>query len=107
MRLGWYKKLVQTIVYLPHFLHWVIIGGLILLIFSQQKGIVNHFVAGWSGKPFPFLYNETSWMTIFVASGIWKSAVSGAVRASVRAYANRPSRRGKRCSTNRRWAATA
>lgn len=70
----WFKRIVQTVVYLPHFLHWVIIGGLIILIFSQEKGIVNHWLAPLLGSAFPFLYNPTSWITIFVGSGIWKSA---------------------------------
>jgi putative aldouronate transport system permease protein len=70
----WFKKLVQTLVYLPHFLNWVIIGGIIALVFAQEKGVLNHFVTQWSETPYPFLYKEHSWIAIFVGSGIWKEA---------------------------------
>jgi putative aldouronate transport system permease protein len=70
----WFKRIVQTIVYLPHFLNWVIIGGIIILIFAQQNGIINHFVTSWTGEPYPFLYKEHAWVAIFVSSGIWKEA---------------------------------
>ncbi|MFC6549235.1 ABC transporter permease [Cohnella cellulosilytica] len=70
----WFKKLVQTLVYLPHFLHWVTVGGIIALIFAQEKGVLNYFITGWTGEAYPFLYKEHSWMAIFVGSGIWKEA---------------------------------
>lgn len=70
----WFKKIVQTLIYLPHFLNWVIIGGIIALIFAQEKGVLNHFVTQWSETAYPFLYRENSWIAIFVSSGIWKEA---------------------------------
>ncbi|PYI54281.1 ABC transporter permease [Paenibacillus flagellatus] len=79
VRRRWFKQWVQTLVYLPHFLNWVIVGGIVITIFSQQSGIVNHWVEKWTGEAFPFLYNETSWVAIFIGSGIWKGAGWGAI----------------------------
>ena len=76
---GWYKKAVQTIIYLPHFFSWVIIGGIIISIFSQESGIVNQFVRRFTGEPYPFLYRHGSWITIFITSGIWKGAGFGTI----------------------------
>lgn len=76
---AWFKKSVQTLVFLPHFLSWVIVGGIVVTVFSQQSGIVNHWIAHWFGQPFPFLYNETSWVAIFISSGIWKEAGFSAI----------------------------
>ncbi|MEK3914268.1 ABC transporter permease subunit [Paenibacillus sp. FSL H7-0331] len=74
-----FKRVIQTIVYLPHFLNWVIVGGLIVLIFSQQSGTLNQWIERFTGSSYPFLYNEASWITIFVGSGIWKGAGWGAI----------------------------
>lgn len=75
----WFKKAVQTILYLPHFLSWVIVGGIVATLFSQETGLVNHIVRSIGNEPYPFLYNETSWLTIFLSAGIWKEAGFGAI----------------------------
>jgi putative aldouronate transport system permease protein len=79
VRKTWFKKTVQTIVYLPHFFSWVIIGGIVLSIFSQETGIVNSFVKAIRGEPYPFLYKPGSWIRIFIASGVWKEAGFGTI----------------------------
>jgi putative aldouronate transport system permease protein len=79
IRSSWFKKSVQTAVFLPHFLNWVIVGGIVITIFAQENGIVNHFVKLISGDSYPFLYKAGSWITIFVGAGIWKGAGWGAI----------------------------
>jgi putative aldouronate transport system permease protein len=76
---NWYKKAIQTIIYLPHFFSWVIIGGIVISIFSQERGIVNYFIKLITGEPYPFLYKPVSWVTIFISSGIWKGAGFGTI----------------------------
>ncbi|MFC0332276.1 ABC transporter permease [Paenibacillus sepulcri] len=75
----WFKKTVQTAVFVPHFLNWVIVGQIVITIFSQQTGIVNTVVEALFGEPYAFLYNEGSWISIFVGAGIWKGAGWGAI----------------------------
>jgi len=79
VRKAWFKKSVQTLVYLPHFLNWVIVGGIVVTLFAQQAGTVNMLIERLTGTNFPFLYNEFSWVSIYVFSGIWKSAGWGAI----------------------------
>ncbi|MDF2648159.1 MAG: transporter permease subunit [Paenibacillus sp.] len=67
-----FKRVTQTIVYLPHFFNWVIIGGMVLTIFSMESGIVNRIVEMLTGNVVPYLYQPSSWVAIFIASGIWK-----------------------------------
>lgn len=74
VRKAWFKKWVQTLVYLPHFLNWVIVGGLIVMVFAQETGIVNHAVKAITGDAYPFLYKHFSWISIYVGSAIWKGA---------------------------------
>ncbi|WP_420901658.1 ABC transporter permease [Paenibacillus whitsoniae] len=79
VRKMWFKRIVQTFVYLPHFLNWVIIGGIVVTIFSQSTGAINHVLDSLFGFTYPFLYKDVSWITIFLTSGIWKEAGWGAI----------------------------
>ncbi len=75
----WFKRSVQTLIYLPHFFSWVIIGGIVVTIFSQQNGIVHDLFQKLTGISFPFLYHPGSWIAIFLGSGIWKEAGFAAI----------------------------
>lgn len=72
VRKSWYKRTIQTIVYLPHFFSWVIIGGFVVTLFATESGTVNHILKDWTGKSFPFLFSPGSWIGIYLGSGIWK-----------------------------------
>ncbi|CAH0122321.1 hypothetical protein PAE9249_04870 [Paenibacillus sp. CECT 9249] len=78
VRKSWFKRSVQTLVYLPHFLSWVIVSGMVVTIFATE-GVINGILGHWLGEPFSFLYREGSWLAIFVGSGIWKGAGWGAI----------------------------
>ncbi|RTE10614.1 MULTISPECIES: ABC transporter permease [Paenibacillus] len=68
----WFRRIVQTILYMPHFFSWVIVGGLIISILSIESGTINNWIKLAGGEPFPFLYNTKSWIGVFIASGVWK-----------------------------------
>lgn len=74
-----FKKSVQTMVYLPHFLSWVAVGGLVFTIFAQEDGIVNNMLQALGGKAYPFLYHVGSWIAIFLGAGIWKETGFAAI----------------------------
>lgn len=66
------KRLSQTLVYLPHFLSWVILGGILIDVLSIQGGIVNRFL-GWFGiEPIFFLANGNWFRFTLVVSDTWK-----------------------------------
>lgn len=76
----WFKTSVQTLIYLPYFLSWVIVAGMIVTIFGQGNGsIINHYIKMLTGNTIPFLNTEKSWIMIFVGSGIWKDAGFNAI----------------------------
>lgn len=73
LRNGKYKKLVQNVTYLPHFLSAVVIVSIIQLLLSPDNGIVNHFLNA-IGKPSQdFMINPGYFQHIFVWSGIWEN----------------------------------
>ncbi|RAV10938.1 ABC transporter permease [Paenibacillus contaminans] len=79
LRKLWFKRVVQTLVYLPHFFSWVIVGGIVLTLFAQESGIVNHLMKGVTGEAYPFLYKSGSWIAIFLGAGVWKEAGFAAI----------------------------
>ncbi|WP_127586833.1 ABC transporter permease [Paenibacillus koleovorans] len=79
VRRSFFKKAVQTLVYLPHFLNWVIVGSFVVLIFAQEHGIMSSISKALTGESYPFLYEKSSWLTIFLGAGIWKEAGFSAI----------------------------
>ncbi|NIK78074.1 putative aldouronate transport system permease protein [Paenibacillus castaneae] len=67
-----FKKTVQTLVYLPHFLSWVILGGILTDLLSSS-GLINSWVEKLNhGKPILFLADGDWFRIIVVISDIWK-----------------------------------
>jgi putative aldouronate transport system permease protein len=67
-----YRRSIQTIVYLPHFLSWVILSGLLLDILSLH-GIVNQLLGLFGADPISFLGNKTVFPYTLVVTDVWKS----------------------------------
>ncbi len=67
-----FKRFVQTFVYLPHFLSWVILGGILLDMLSTDGGLVNQAL-GWFGiEPIFFLGNGDWFRFTVIVSDVWK-----------------------------------
>lgn len=68
-----FKKTVQTIAYMPHFLSWVIIYGLALQLFPPTNGLVNMLITSLGGEPIHFLDDAKNWVGTYIFLGIWQS----------------------------------
>jgi putative aldouronate transport system permease protein len=66
------KRTIQTIVYLPHFLSWVILSGILLDVLSLKDGIVNQFLGIFGVKPIFFLGEPAIFPYVIVISDVWK-----------------------------------
>jgi len=71
IRKSWFKRTVQTISYLPHFISIVIIAGMIT-DFTARDGLINQFITMFGGEAIPFLQKAEWFRTIYVGSGIWQ-----------------------------------
>lgn len=78
VRYSLYKRLVQTVVYLPHFVSWVIIVG-ITFIFFGPSGVINHYTAQWMDQNVPFLMSSEWFRPLIVMQQIWKDAGWGTI----------------------------
>jgi len=74
-----FKRTVQTVIYLPHFLSWIIMAGILIDILSPSDGIVNRALALVGIKPIFFLgdYKIFPWTMVF--SDVWKSFGFGTI----------------------------
>jgi putative aldouronate transport system permease protein len=72
VRRSWFKRWVQTIIYLPHFFSWVIVSGIVLSLFATDYGSINKVLKLFNIEPITFLYESKSWVSIFIGSGVWK-----------------------------------
>lgn len=79
VRRMWFKRSIQTLIYLPHFFSWVIISGFVFTIFNQETGIVNHVIERITGETYAFLYHNFSWWSIFIGSALWKETGFSAI----------------------------
>lgn len=69
----WFKKSVQTISYLPHFLSWVVLAGMVIEFLSPSRGPINMLLA-WLGADAVFFMSEPSWFrSILVSTDIWRN----------------------------------
>ncbi|MCM3781501.1 ABC transporter permease subunit [Neobacillus mesonae] len=79
IRSAWFKKISQTILYIPHFISWVIIGGIVYQLFGNQSGMVNGVLISMGLDPIPFLTEKNSWLVTYLFTGVWQSAGWGTI----------------------------
>ena len=72
VRIGWFKQGVQTVTYLPHFLSWVIVFGVLQVLLGTPNGLINQPLVAAGGNPINFLADPNWFRTVLVASGMWK-----------------------------------
>ncbi|WP_407944349.1 ABC transporter permease [Ornithinibacillus californiensis] len=79
LRNQYYKRFIQSIVYLPHFLSWVVVVG-ITVIFLRSEGLVNGFLDSAFGMdPIPFLTDPNLFKPLIVLQVIWKESGWGTI----------------------------
>lgn len=74
-----FKKVVQTLSYLPHFLSWVVLAGIFMEVFSPTRGIVNLVITSLGGKAI-FFFGDPEWFrTLLVSTDVWKGVGWGSI----------------------------
>lgn len=71
MRFAKWRRLFQTVSYLPHFVSWVVVYGLMYNFFSEN-GLINAILQSLFGDTVPFLSSTEYFRTMFVGSALWK-----------------------------------
>lgn len=74
-----YKKIVQTVIYAPHFISTVVLVGIISLFFSPSSGIVNFIIQWLGGTPIHFMGQASWFRPLYIGSDIWQNAGWGSI----------------------------
>lgn len=74
-----FKRLVQTITYLPYFLSWVIIYGILYNMFNVSYGAVNEIIKSMGGEPIAFLSEIKYFYPMVILSSIWQGVGFGTI----------------------------
>lgn len=79
MKDGVFKRVTQSISYLPHFLSWVVIAAIFFFVLSPSNGIVNRIIVALGGKSIYFM-NDPKWFrVVLIVSSIWQSVGWGSI----------------------------
>jgi putative aldouronate transport system permease protein len=79
LRNKYFKRFTQTIVYLPHFISWVIFAGIIMIFLSPVDGIVNYVTGFFGVKPISFLGEPAYFRSILVFTDVYKEIGWGTI----------------------------
>ena len=79
LRSSTYKRVVQTVVYFPYFLSWLFLGALVIEFMSPGAGVAGAVYRFFGMQPRYLMVDPTSWVVIYIISGIWKGAGYGTI----------------------------
>lgn len=74
-----FKRSIQTIIYLPHFLSWIVLSGILIDILSPSGGIVNSFLGILGIEPIFFLGDSKIFPYVLVSTDLWKEFGYGTI----------------------------
>jgi len=73
------KRTIQTVIYFPHFLSWIIFGSIIMDMMSPSTGIINRFITALGGDPIYFLGDNKYFQGTIIWTDVWKGFGYGTV----------------------------
>ena len=74
-----FKKVSQTILYLPHFLSWAIIGSVAYQLFKPSSGLINILIMNMGGESVPFITEKWHWAVTYLLVGVWQTMGWGTI----------------------------
>ncbi len=74
-----FKKVVQTFMYLPNFISWVILGGIVKMLLAMDDGLINNIIAACGGERVSFLTDPGSFYPILILAELWKGTGWGTI----------------------------
>jgi putative aldouronate transport system permease protein len=79
IRIGWYKRITQTLIYIPHFISWVVIYSIFYSLLTIDGGVINGIIERFGGNPIPFLTIKEFFRPLVIIQQIWKEAGWGTI----------------------------
>jgi putative aldouronate transport system permease protein len=79
LRIGLVKRWVQTLIYIPHFVSWVVVVGIVYMFFSTEGGVINEMLAMMGIPKIDFLISSDWFRTMITFEVIWKESGWGTI----------------------------
>ena len=79
LRNKYFKKMSQSLMFLPYFISWVVAGAIMYNIFNYERGVFNHVLNLFGAAPFDLYNSPKSWPYILVFLKLWKQTGYGSV----------------------------
>lgn len=79
LRSSAYRRTIQTVVYLPHFLSWVFLGALVVEFMSPGTGVVGALFRFFGAQAPYLMVDPQAWLIVFILSGLWKEVGYGTI----------------------------
>ncbi len=79
VRRSGFKRVVQTLVYIPHFVSWVVVVGLSYILLTTENGLVNELLYRLTGERIAFLLEAEYFRTVIISQQIWKEVGWGTI----------------------------
>lgn len=79
LRNGIFKRVSQTISYMPHFVSWIVFAALITAMLSPSTGVINQIIKAFGVRPIYFMADPGWFRVVLIASEIWKEIGWGAI----------------------------
>ncbi|MCR5033035.1 MAG: ABC transporter permease subunit [Lachnospiraceae bacterium] len=74
-----FKKVSQSLMFLPYFISWVVAGAIMYNIFNYEKGVFNHVLVMLGASPFDLYNTPGAWPFVIIALKLWKQTGYGSV----------------------------
>ena len=74
-----FKRVTQSVLYLPHFVSWVVVAGIATNLFALSNGSVNRAIEHMGGTSIPFLSSNGWWIFTYVVCNVWKEIGWGTI----------------------------
>jgi putative aldouronate transport system permease protein len=79
IRTPWFRRSAQTLVYLPHFLSWIILGGILIDLLSPSNGLINQIIKLFGSEPIFFLGSNQYFRFTLIFTDVWKEFGFGTI----------------------------
>jgi putative aldouronate transport system permease protein len=74
-----FKRISQSLLYLPHFISWVVVSGIAVNMFALVGGSINNILSNFGVEAIPFLNNKAWWVFTYVICNVWKEIGWGTI----------------------------
>ncbi len=79
LRRQWFKRTIQTLIYVPHFMSWVVVVSMFFVIFESRGGLFQSFIAQLGYEPFSIMMNSDWLRPMYIMQAIWRDSGWGTI----------------------------